>query len=151
MTRINFKTLLSGIMGGMLGGAIIDFIFITFVGPSGFFILLGITGRSEIFLGHIILGGILGIILGFIAEKFVAFNIYWAGIIFGLICLGLIGGIPSLIVGIITIKTTFFGLAVWLLYGLILAKTTKSFNSKIPGNSKNCRGSNFKRFSAFLF
>ncbi|MDD2696958.1 MAG: hypothetical protein PHE52_02265 [Candidatus Pacebacteria bacterium] len=120
------KNILKGFLGGVSGGMVVDLIYITFAGPSGLFTLLGITERSEVFWSHAFLGGILGILFAMILNKLPNFNIWLAGIFYGLACLALIGAIPSFIVKLtITPLTIIFGFIVWILFGLILAATLK--------------------------
>ncbi|MEK9134793.1 MAG: hypothetical protein AAB451_00590 [Patescibacteria group bacterium] len=128
MNKTTNKLIAAGFLGGAIGGAVVDLIYITFVGPSGLFTLMGITERFSVFLSHVILGGILGMFFGLLVKRFASFNIYLMGLIFGLLCLGIIGGIPSSALGLVDPKATLFGFIVWLLFGLILAKTIKIFS-----------------------
>ena len=125
---LNFKTITGGFLGGVLGGAAVDLIFIDRAGPSGLFTLMGITDRLSVFLGHVILGAIMGIVFVFLLKLFPKINIWLSGILWGLILLLVIGAIPSFFAGgIINAKTTFFGFLVWIIYGFILSATVKFF------------------------
>lgn len=122
---IKLKDIFSGILGGAIGGAAVDLIFITFIGPSSLFFLMGITGRINVFLAHVVLGGILGVLFVLTLAKWR--HIWLAGILWGLLCLGIVGGIPSFFVNAVNAKTTIAAFAVWLLFGTILAATIKFF------------------------
>ncbi|MDO8554991.1 MAG: hypothetical protein Q7R75_00270 [bacterium] len=125
------KDVLIGFLGGVAGGALVDLIYITFAGPS--FLLSSIVGLSEryqVFFGHLFLGGIFGILFVVILNKLSRFNfnIWSCGVVWGLICMGVLGGIPSLFVrSPVTAAMFFFSLTVWLLYGLTLAAAIKLF------------------------
>lgn len=122
---IKSKDIFSGFLGGAIGGAAVDLIFITFVGPSSLFTLMGITGRIDVFFSHVVLGGALGVLFVLTLAKWR--HIWLAGILWGLICLSIVGGIPSFFVNAVNIKTTIAAFAVWLLFGAILAATVKFF------------------------
>lgn len=126
---IRLKDILIGFLSGILGGAIVDLIYINFAGPSVLLsFIIGLTERYQVFLGHLFLGGIFGILFVIIAKKLSKFhlNIWIFGIFWGLLSMGLLGGIPSLFVHYpISMTMIFFSLTVWLLYGLILATATK--------------------------
>jgi len=123
------KKILYGFLGGVIGGMVVDLIYINLAGPSGLFTLLGITERSAVFWSHAVLGGILGMLFVMILKRLPDFNVWLAGIFYGLACLVFIGAIPSFIVKlIITPQTIVFGFIVWILFGLILAATLKFFN-----------------------
>ena len=113
------KTLFAGV-GGAVGGAVVDLIYISFAGPSGLFTLLGITQRADVFLAHVVLGAILGVLFALISKK-VYLNIWLLGFIYSMLVMGLIGGIPSFILGLVNSAATIFGFIVWTLYGLILS------------------------------
>jgi len=117
------KNILKGFLGGAVGGAVIDLIFITFIGPSAMFSLMGITGRINVFFSHVILGGILGILFVSILKKLPKINVWLAGILWGIFCMAIVGGIPAIFYysggpSFITVISAF---GVWTLYGLILA------------------------------
>ncbi len=117
------RNILSGFLGGVVGGAAVDLIFITYVGPSALFSLIGITNRCDVFLGHVLLGGILGIIFVFILERLPKYNIWLLGVLWGYFCMLIVGGIPGIFY---YCNAPSFGiiisaLGVWTLYGLILA------------------------------
>jgi len=123
------KKILYGFLGGVIGGMVVDLIYINLAGPSGLFTILGITERSAVFWSHAVLGGILGMLFVMILKRLPDFNVWLAGIFYGLACLVFIGAIPSFIVKlIITPQTIVFGFIVWILFGLILAATLKFFN-----------------------
>ena len=123
------KKIIYGFMGGVIGGMVVDLIYINLAGPSGLFTLLGITERSAVFWSHAVLGGILGILFVMILKRLPDFNLWLIGIFYGVACLVLIGAIPSFIVKLtITPQTIVFGFIVWILFGLILAATLKFFN-----------------------
>jgi len=68
-----------------------------------------------------------------IVKRFSRFNIWLAGVLWGLICLALIGGVPSFIASSIipvTTTATIFAFVVWILYGLILAAAIKFSGKK---------------------
>lgn len=131
MNMVQRKDILIGFLGGVVGGAAVDLIYVTFAGPS--FLLssiIGLTERYQVFLGHLFLGGIFGVLFAVILNKVARFNlnIWICGIVWGLICMGVLGGIPSLFIRPpITSAMFLFSLTVWLLYGLILATATKLF------------------------
>ncbi len=123
------KKILYGFLGGVIGGMVVDLIYINLAGPSGLFTILGITERSAVFWSHAVLGGILGMLFVMILKRLPDFNVWLTGIFYGLACLVFIGAIPSFIVKlIITPQTIVFGFIVWILFGLILAATLKFFN-----------------------
>ncbi|MFH1180940.1 MAG: hypothetical protein V1705_00845 [bacterium] len=125
------KYIFSGLTAGVLGGMIIDLIFINLAGPSALFTIIGITERINVFISHAVLGGILGIIFTVLVRKLPRLNIWLAGILWGLVCLGVIGGIPSFFVKLVNPLTALFGFIVWLIYGLILAAAMKFFSQKV--------------------
>lgn len=120
---VDSKQLIKGILGGMVGGAVIDLIFITFIGPSALFSLIGITDRFFVFCAHVILGGILGIIFTVLTEKFYYSNILKAGLIYGLLCMEFVGGIPAIFYysDMLQIKIIISGFIVWTIFGGILS------------------------------
>ncbi len=111
--------------GGLVGGAVVDIIYIGLAGPSAFFSVVGITERYDVFLSHVVLGGILGILFLMFLKRLPSLNVWAAGIIWALICLVTIGGIPAFLTKTITPITTISGILVWLLFGFILSATTK--------------------------
>ncbi len=114
------KEILAGFFGGILGGIVVDLVYINFAGPSGLFTLLSITGRQTIFWGHAILGGILGILFVVLFRKLKVRKLL-AAIGWGIVSLIFIGAIPTIVAGIpITQSSTLWGVFVWILYGLIL-------------------------------
>jgi len=121
------KDILSGFLGGVVGGAVVDLIFINLAGPSALFTLLGITERVSVFWSHLLLGAISGTLFVLIVGLLPKVNLWLAGLTWGLVCLGIIGGIPSYFAGLISPKTTAFGFFVWILYGLILVIALKFF------------------------
>ena len=128
---IKVNNILGGFIGGAIGGMAVDLIYISLAGPSGLFTLIGITERCAVFGSHVVLGGFLGILFSLILKKLPNFNIWLAGILWGLACLLFIGGIPSFIAKLpISSITIFFGLLVWILYGLILAAIRKLLDKK---------------------
>jgi hypothetical protein len=136
-SRINsmrIRDILVGLFAGALGGAVVDLIYISFAGPSALFSsIIGLTQRYQVFLGHLFLGGIFGILFMIILEKLVRFNLnVWIfGIFWGLFCMGLLGGMPSLFTHyLISAKIVVFSLMVWFLYGLILAASAKLLINK---------------------
>ena len=122
--------ILKGFLGGFIGGAVVDLVFISLAGPSAFFSLLGITGRLAVFFSHLALGAVLGVLFVLISRKLSKFNIWFLGILWGLVCLGIIGGIPACLTNSITSTTTIFGFVVWLLFALILVSTIKLLDRK---------------------
>jgi len=128
---ISRKDILIGFSGGAVGGAVVDLIFISFAGPSFLLsFILGLTERYQIILGHMFLGAIFGILFIVILNKLARFNlnIWICGIFWGLFCMGVLGGIPSLFVQYpISATMVLFSLTVWLLYGSILAAAVKVF------------------------
>lgn len=128
---INKKDILIGLSGGAIGGAVVDLIFISFVGPSFLLsFILGLTERYQIILGHMLLGGIFGILFILVLNKLARFNLsVWVyGIFWGLFCMAVLGGIPSLFVQYpINSTMVLFSLTVWLLYGSTLAAAVKIF------------------------
>jgi len=127
------KNILNGFLAGAVGGMAVDLIFITFIGPSALFTIIGITERFNVFIAHAVLCGILGVLFVIIVKRFSRFNIWLAGVLWGLICLALIGGVPSFIASSIipvTTTATIFAFVVWILYGLILAAAIKFSGKK---------------------
>ncbi len=121
------KNILKGFLGGAIGGAVIDLIFITFIGPSALFSLMGITGRISVFFSHVILGGILGILFVSILRKLPKINVWLAGILWGIFCMATVGGIPAIFYyssgpSFVAVISSF---GVWILYGLVLAAVIK--------------------------
>lgn len=124
------SAIFKGGLGGLIGGAVVDLVFINLAGPSAFFSLLGITDRLAVFFSHLVLGAVLGVLFVLISRKLSGFNIWFLGVLWGLVCLGAIGGVPSYITGSITPATTIFGFLVWLLFALILVSTIKLLDKK---------------------
>ncbi len=128
---INKKDILIGLSGGAVGGAVVDLIFISFVGPSFLLsLILGLTERYQVFLGHLFLGGIFGILFILVLNKLARFNlnVWVCGILWGLVSMGVLGGIPSLFVQYpISVTMTLFSFMVWLIYGSTLAAAVKFF------------------------
>ena len=120
------KKIIYGFMGGVIGGMVVDLIYINLAGPSGLFTLLGITERSAVFWSHAVLGGILGILFVMILKRLPDFNLWLIGIFYGVACLVLIGAIPSFIAKLaIAPLNVVFAFIVWILFGLILAGALK--------------------------
>jgi hypothetical protein len=132
---MKLRNILIGFLAGALGGAVVDLIYISFAGPSALFSsIIGLTERYQVFLGHLFLGGIFGILFLVVFKKISQFglNIWLFGIFWGLFCMGLLGGIPSFFVHyLISAKVFFFSLTVWLIYGLILAAAAKLLINRI--------------------
>lgn len=116
------KNILSGFLAGVLGGMMVDLIYIELAGPSALFTLFSITNRLAVFWSHAFLGGILGVVFVLLLPLAPRLNVGLAGLIYGLLCLALIGGIPSIIARFpLTSLTVSLGFLVWLIFGLILA------------------------------
>lgn len=116
----------------MAGGAAVDLIFISFVGPSALFSLMGIFGRMNVFFSHAVLGGILGVLFVLLLRKLPRINVWLAGISYGYLCMAVLGGIPAIFYysdgpDLITTASSF---GVWTLFGLILAVTGKNLSKK---------------------
>ena len=121
--------LLIGFLGGAIGGAAVDLIFLTFAGPSALLtLILGIEDRLSILAAHVVLGGILGMLFVLILRALKKRPSWKHGILWGLVCLAIIGGIPSLFVQDVTAIATIFGFIVWIIYGLILVGTIRFFH-----------------------
>ncbi|OIO46712.1 MAG: hypothetical protein AUJ31_01115 [Parcubacteria group bacterium CG1_02_39_15] len=128
---VKLSDTLKGFLGGLIGGAVVDLVYIGLAGPSAFFSFVGITERCDIFLFHTVLGGILGILFVTFLRRLPLLNIWLAGIIWGLICLVVIGGVPAFLTKTITLTTTISGFTVWLIFGFILAATIKFSKPKL--------------------
>ena len=123
---MSFKAYVRISIIGAVGGGLIDLIYITLAGPSAIFnLILGITNRYMLFGAHVVLGGAMGMLFLVLLHSLKLKPSWFAGIFWGLLCLGIIGGIPALITNTITPITTFFGFFVWILYGLILVAGMK--------------------------
>ncbi|MDD5144841.1 MAG: hypothetical protein PHW72_01835 [Candidatus Pacebacteria bacterium] len=115
--------------GGLIGGALVDFIFITFVGPSALFSLIGITERWAVFSAHCLLGSLLGVIfIIFFYKLLEKVNIWVKGFLWGMVCMILFGGIPAFFYypffpGPIIILS---GFLVWSILGLMIVLGIKA-------------------------
>jgi len=120
------KDILAGLLGGIVGGMAVDLIFIGLAGPSAIFSIIGITERSDVFLSHAVLGGILGILFAMILRKLPRLNIWFAGVFFGLLCLLFVGAIPSFLAHYAFSATVvIFGFVVWIIFGFTLVAAIK--------------------------